>query len=131
MYHKLRVAAAASLLALALAGTAAHADWNPGQSYKMHFPQLPDPVGFDVKFNSPMTLADDWQCSETGPVQDIHFWFSARGDWLNLQNPLDVQITNIRVSIHEDVPVGPNNLFSHPGRLLWQRDYNVGQVKIR
>jgi len=94
-------------------------------------PPAAGPVGFDVRFNSPMTLADDWRCSDTGPVQDIHFWFSARGDWLDLQLPLDAQITNIHVSIHEDVPAGPNNPFSHPGRLLWQRDYNVGQVKIR
>jgi len=131
MYRKTRTAATAVLLALALAATAAHADWNPGMAYKMHFPQRPDLVGFDVKFNSPMTVADDWKCSETGPVNDIHFWFSARNDWLNLQFPLDAQITNIHVSIHEDVPAGPVIPYSHPGRLLWQRDYNVGQVKIR
>jgi len=126
-----RITAGAALLALALATSTAHADWNPGFKHKMHFPQQPDPVGFDVNFRTPMTVADDWKCSETGPVTDIHFWFSARNDWLNLQLPLDTQIFNIHVSIHADVPAGPVIPFSHPGQLLWERDFNVGQVKIR
>jgi hypothetical protein len=131
MKRKNRIAIRWALVVLALTASAAHADWNPGDGHKMHFPQMPDPVGFDVNFTFPRVVADDWRCSETGPVNDIHFWFSARGDWLNPQIPLDAQIVNIHVSIHEDVPVGPNNPFSHPGQLLWQRDYNVGQVQIR
>ena len=49
-------------------------------------------------------VSDDWRCSETGPVTDVHFWFSAQGDWLNLQNPIGAQIQNVRVTIYEDVP---------------------------
>jgi len=131
MKHIPRLAAAAALLALALAAPTAHADWNQGMAYKMHFPQRPDPTGFDVSFRSPLILADDWRCNETGPVQDIHFWFSARNDWLDLQLPLDTQIFNIHVSIHADIPAGPVVPYSRPGQLLWQRDYTVGQVKIR
>jgi hypothetical protein len=33
-------------------------DWNPGNDFKMHFPQLPNSTGWDV---SPGTeIADDW-----------------------------------------------------------------------
>jgi hypothetical protein len=132
MNWKTRTVVNTALLALALTATVARADWNVGEGYKMHFPQRPDTSGYDVNFRSPMIVADDWRCSETGPVKDIHFWFSARNDWLNLELPLDTQIFNIHVSIHADIPAGVGGVpFSRPGNLLWERDYNVGQVKIR
>ena len=64
------------LCVAALAGPAL-ADWDPEDGHKMHFPQLPDPNGYDV---SAYCLTDDWTCSETGPVTDIHFWGSCQGD---------------------------------------------------
>lgn len=136
MHSKTLAGWGGALLALALITNTAHADWNAGDPHKMHFPQPPDPLGFDVDFTAPHTIADDWRCSETGPVQDIHFWFSAKGDWLNLNNPLPAQIQNIHVVIHADVPVGPNNPYSKPGAILWQRDFTIGAaatnvVKIR
>ena len=132
MYYKLRTLRwALAVMALAFITSPAFADWNPGDEHKMHFPQLPDPQGFDVNFRSPQQLADDWRCRETGPVQDIHFWFSARNDWLDLALPLDTQIFNINVSIHADIPVGPGIPYSRPGAALWVRNYTVGQVKIR
>jgi hypothetical protein len=61
-----------------------NADWDEGDSYKMHFPQLPDPNGFDIAnyyyffpFGEPLPIADDWLCTETSPVTDIHIW----GSW--------------------------------------------------
>ena len=131
MSRKSRTAAVGALLAVTLVAPVAHADWNVGYAYKMHFPQLPDTIGYDVNFTAPWSVADDWRCSDTGPVSDIHFWFSSRGDSLNLQLPLTVQMTNIRVSIYSDVPQSPNDPFSHPGTLLWQRDFAPDQVKIR
>jgi hypothetical protein len=101
---------AASMM-LAWAGRAT-ADWNEGDPYKMHFPQLPDPNGWDVNATTPLVLADDWQCTETGAVSDIHFW----GSW---QSDVIGQITNAHLSIHADVPVDEQNPFSHPGALLW------------
>lgn len=60
--------------------TAAIADWNQGDSYKMHYPQLPDPTGWDISFAyGSQTLADDFLCTETGPISDLHFWVS----WLD------------------------------------------------
>jgi len=134
MYSKITLAAHAALLTLVLTASIAHADWNVGQAYKMHFPQLPDVIGFDVNFSAPSSVADDWKCSETGPVHDIHFWFSAQGDWLDLQNPIPPQIQNVAVAIYEDVPAGPAAPFSHPGRLLWSRNFPINAaspVKFR
>jgi len=123
---------ALATIALVVVAAPALADWDPGDGHKMHFPQLPDPTGFDVDFRSPTVLADDWLCSETGAVKDIHFWFSARGDWLDLSQPLEDQIFNIHVSVHSNIPADVGGIpFSRPGTLLWQRDYPVTAVTIR
>ena len=67
--------------------TAAWADWDPGDPFKMHFPQLPDLTvdGLDVMAGPALHplippggpferfLADDWQCTESGPVTGLHF----------------------------------------------------------
>lgn len=92
---------------------AAHADWNPGDPHKMHWPQLPDPQGWDVNMTWPKVLADDWRCTQTGPVTDIHFWFS----WMqDRQAPIEW----IDISIHADIPATPTQ-HSMPGELLWAR----------
>jgi len=96
------------------------ADWFPGDSYKMHYPQLPDPNGWDVNFVRPKVLADDWLCTETGPVSDIHFWYS-----FNFDQP--VPIESIHLSIHSDIPASPTGAFSRPGELLWSRDLVPGE----
>ncbi len=51
------------------------ADWDPGDPYKMHFPQLPDPTGWDICLVD-QWVADDFACTESGPINDIHFWTS-------------------------------------------------------
>ncbi len=89
-------------------------------NHKMHFPQLPDLIGWDVNATDPKTLADDWQCSRTGPVEDIHFW----GSWKDLDgNPYtDDFLTPMpffRLSIHRNVPADPDTPWSRPGELLW------------
>ena len=122
----------ATLFALLVGGALAQgalADWNEGDPYKMHYPQLPDPTGLDVNFRSPQVLADDWQCTETGPVSDIHFWFSQMGQ--TVIPPPDPVIYNVHVSIHSDIPANPNNPYSRPGTLLWQRDFAPTQVTWR
>jgi hypothetical protein len=47
----------------------------------MHFPQLPNLDGYDIDATHLMSggdemveLADDWKCSESGKVRDIHFF---------------------------------------------------------
>jgi len=89
--------------------------WQPGDRHKMHFPQLPDESGWDVRSTQPVVLGDDWRCSETGWVKDIHFW----GSWLH---GVQGQIISFNVKILSDIPAGPVQPFSHPGDLLWERD---------
>jgi hypothetical protein len=93
--------------------------------HKMHFPQLPDLIGWDVNATSPIVLADDWQCSQTGPVTDIHFW----GSWKDMDgDPVtdDVgQIQFFQFGIYSNLPVGdPQNPFPYsiPGQLLWSME---------
>lgn len=113
---------AVAVLAIVTAAMAAKADWNAGDPSKMHFPQLPDPLGWDVYFGEPKVLADDWKCTETGPVSDIHFWFSS---WYD--QPFAVQ--KIHVSIHDDDRTNPD--FSQPGPLLWAQDFSPTLFTVR
>ena len=114
-----------------LIAPAALADWYPGEEYKMHYPQLPDPYGWDIYADAtqagavPGLVADDWKCSETGPVSDIHIW----GSWS--QDMFD-PILNVHVSIHSDIPAAQNPLgYSMPGELLWERDFFTGEFTVR
>ena len=93
----------------------------PWPNHKMHFPQTPRPGGCDVEFNA-TSLADDWMCSKTGPVMDIHFWIS----WMdnNVQ-----PINDFRVGIWSNNPVGPYG-HSEPASLLWERIFFSGDFQI-
>jgi len=120
---------AAVLLA---ASGVAWGDWNPGDGHKMHWPQLPDPNGWDVADTytgqAPdyvhRHLADDWRCSETGFVEDIHFWGSWKGGRKGI-------IDHFMISIWADDPAGPggyfdDNTFSTP--LYRDDDGNFGEL---
>ncbi len=65
-------------LCLLMLCSVALSDWDEGDGHKMHFPQTPKPGGWDVDTHSDPTavLADDWLCTETGPVSGVHFWAS-------------------------------------------------------
>jgi hypothetical protein len=77
--------------------------------------------GYDV-WNGPYVLADDFVCTNIGPISDIHIW----GSWLNDQ--ADTNTIIFWLGIYDDVPVGPGNTFSHPGtNLLWQQWFTPGQ----
>jgi hypothetical protein len=107
------------LLALVLP---ARADWNVGDPYKMHYPQLPKQGGWDVEFSA-SKLADDWQCTGTGAVSDIHFWVS----WMtNLVQP----INSFTVSIYSDIPA-QGTVFSRPGQELWGHNFVANEFTIR
>jgi len=95
--------------------------WDPCDPHKMHYPQLPDPNGWDVAFwfefmmFFPYELADDWQCSKTGPVDDIHFWISWQGG-------MQGEIGPVMVSIYSNDPCGPYG-YSEPNELLWKQTF--------
>jgi hypothetical protein len=107
----------------------ATADWKEGDPYKMHYPQLPDPNGWDIDMTN-YVLADDWKCTETGMVDDIHFWFSVEKQ--TSPDPAQVFLGPIRVSIHADVPIGSGNDFgfSYPGKVLRQWTFDASQYQI-
>ncbi len=119
---------AVSVVAAGYIAAPALADWDPGDRHKMHYPQLPDPDGWDVEadFNSGTIVADDRMCSRTGPINDIHLWGSWHGDMLDT-------IDGVHVSIHEGIPDpdGSGPLFSMPGQLLWERDVGIGEFTVR
>jgi hypothetical protein len=89
-------------------------------NHKMHFPQLPDLEGWDVFATYPKTLADDWQCSATGPVLDIHFW----GSWKDIDGDptTDDYYTPMplfQLSIHRNIPADADTPWSRPGEQIW------------
>lgn len=97
--------------------TAAPGDWNPGDSYKMHFPQLPRNDGWDVCLVD-QWLAADFDCSESGPITDIHIWFSFLHDMTGEIMPLELMI-------YDQSPMGGG-----PGNMLWMWN-NQGTVTTR
>ncbi len=124
---------AAILAVVALAAGSALADWNIGDDHKMHYPQLPKVVGgWDVMSSYYVFLADDWQCSETGYVNDIHTWVSFKGD-------VAFDPTTVHLAIWSDDPVGDSgvvgedidNTFSKPLEQLWHGDKTGGDWTMR
>jgi hypothetical protein len=90
------------------------ADWIPDDGHKMHYPQLPDLTGWNVNATNPVILADDWMCSASGPVTDVHFW----GSWMG---GMEGQIISFNLSIHADIPADPPvQPYSKPGVTLWE-----------
>jgi len=114
----------AVMLLFGVAGIA-FGDWDEGDPNKMHYPQLPKQGGWDVAVFSEgsIWLADDWQCSRTGPVSDIHFWVSWKAN--NVQ-----PISGFAVRIWSDDPCGPSG-WSEPNQLLWEQDFYPGDFTVR
>ncbi|MBU8933172.1 MAG: dockerin type I repeat-containing protein [candidate division Zixibacteria bacterium] len=85
--------------------------WNPdpGDDIKMHFPQLPDENGWDVDA-SWHPIADDFMCTESGYIKDIHFW----GSW---RHGATGEITKFNLAIYSDQPAGATH--SMPLDPLW------------
>ena len=99
-------------MALVLSGSGvAIADWSPADGHKMHWPQEPDPFGWDVMATEPFIAADDWECSETGWITDIHFW----GSW---NNDMVGPLMGFYISFHEDIPDPTGGGYSMPGTVL-------------
>jgi len=118
-------------LVAVLIAAPATADWDPGDGHKMHFPQLPDPNGWDIDVVTD-TIYDDFRCAETGPINDIHFWVSWKDDF-------EGEITFIDLSLHGDVPDDVSGLgYSHPdstmydeNNRLWFRRFQPGEFTYR
>ena len=101
-------------LVLLLMVLPAAADWDPADGHKMHFPQFPNEYGWNVYNSDGRILADDWMCSESGPVTDIHFW----GSWYSGNQGT---LNGFWITIYEDIPadLGDPLSYSQPGAVLW------------
>lgn len=93
------------------------------------FEQPPDEAitGVDVRAcDNPLVptdiriLADDWPCNQYGRLTKIWLWCSYLGD--AVPTP---PFTGLRLSIHDDIPVGPYT-HSCPGPLLWEHVFTLG-----
>jgi hypothetical protein len=132
MHMERFIAIAAGILCLAVLVSPAVADWDEGDGHKMHYPQLPDENGWDVRNTYYVGVADDWQCSESGAVTDFHVWISVQGD-----DPLTWDLSNldfIHTAIYTDLPVGPQG-WSCPDQQVWHHDWMkdtpIGSVTLR
>ncbi len=90
-------------------------------------------MGIDIRVDGndgiPRVLADDFECTSFGWITDVHLW----GSW---KDDKKGEITGIRLSIHSDDPVGaggtdPENEYSKPDKLLWERDFGPGEFAER
>ena len=88
----------------------------------MHWPQLPDmsPKGIDVSLAG-VILADDFKCTATGPIRDIHLWGSFYKDVLPENGPDSL---TFELRIYSDIPADADR-WSRPGELLWKRIFRV------
>ena len=110
------------------AGEGGPCDWRPGAPHKMHWPQLPDLgfTGIDIAVTQ-TTLADDFRCTATGPIRDIHIWGSFDKDILPKEGPDGL---TFEVSIYSDVPA-TDKQWSRPGGQLWTRTFKPGEYTVR
>jgi len=109
--------------------------WNIGDPHTMHFPQLPDegsvapyepppPYGYAVNATADVVLADDFLCTETGFITDIHFWGGWKGGMVG-------EIQYFMLSIHENIPADQNpDGYSIPGETLWETEVPVTYVDV-
>ena len=137
-----------AMLVVAVASVAARADWQPGDGHKMHYAQLPDLsyTGMDVmsypgyavqvEVDPPLwqevdprkELADDWMCSASGAVTDIHIW----GSWLFDEQPPEQPHPIFMLTIWPDVPAGAEpGSHSRPGDLwLWSQVFTPADYAV-
>jgi len=104
-------------------------DWDANDGYKMHWPQLPDlnDTPMDVEmFKWYTTSGDDFLCTETGPITDIHIWGSFKRDEL----PGEPNRLTFEVSIYSNIAADQSIPWSRPGDMLWRKVFGPGPNDI-
>lgn len=125
-----------TLLILAMIVAApATGDWDEADPFK--WLQRPDltPLGIDVNCSMDPSgqgyiLADDFLCTEPGPITGIHIWTS----WLNDYLPHGVDPTDVVfiLSFHVDIPAEQSPTgYSMPGDVIWYRAFMPGEFTAR
>jgi len=102
----------------------------PLDNIKWEQPPDLDNTGMDVDFFYYMTpdidaLADDFLCTMTGPITDIHFWGSFESDAVP-QLPSQA----FEITIYSDVPAGVAAPWSMPGDILWRYYFSPGDYAV-
>jgi formylglycine-generating enzyme required for sulfatase activity len=69
-------------------------------------------------------LADDFICTNTGYITDLHLWGSWQDD-VNY-NPN----TTFWLGLFTDEPTNASNAFSHPGNLIWEQCFTPGNYSV-
>ena len=78
------------------------------------------------------TLADDFLCTQSGPITNAHIW----GSWLGDQVPVNSNgvpnagALQFHIQFWSDVPKSTTNAFSHPGTLQWTGSFGPGQFTV-
>jgi hypothetical protein len=86
--------------------------------------QEPDLSETGVDVDNFVLLADDFRCTQSGPITDFHVWTSFNGDELPPGGLTNAAFT---LYLYADVPAQePENPYSHPGALLWSREFAPG-----
>ncbi|MBN1125211.1 MAG: hypothetical protein JXA82_09390 [Sedimentisphaerales bacterium] len=110
-----------------------------GNNCGIKWVQRPDltPGGIDIRVDNSdgrlRWMADDFLCTETGHITDVHLWGSKFKDKILDEPPV---IEKIHLSIHSDDPVGeegpdPDNTYSKPAKLLWEGDFLPGEFDMK
>jgi hypothetical protein len=97
------------IFCLVFAG-AAFADWDPQYPKKWVQYPLMDSRAIGIA-ESGSKLADDWKCSQQGPVSDIHIWGAAEEGEYD-----DIAAISFKLSIYSNDTSGD---YSKPGTELW------------
>lgn len=137
---------ALAVLLFVFFGGPARADWDLNDPYK--WLQLPDlrvhnpPLGLDVDATDrappgldpdglARVVADDFLCTETGPITDVHIWGSWKNDLLPFGNNQNGVM--FRLSIHSNVLAenNPQGMYSKPGPILWEMNFLPYQYSSR
>ncbi|MBN2182611.1 MAG: hypothetical protein JW715_11925 [Sedimentisphaerales bacterium] len=102
----------------------ADCNWNSGDPHKMHWAQEPDlsSTGVDISMYI-ATVADDFKCSSSGTIDDIHLWGSFINDTLPDDGPDSL---TFRLSIYSDIPA-QGDIMSKPGDSLWTKVFKPGE----
>jgi hypothetical protein len=84
--------------------------------------ESPHPKSFwgwdELSVYSKQIVADDWLCTDTRPVTDIHWWGSYQ-QWNEDKAP-ENSPSAFHIGIWKDVPAGVDKEWSHPGEMIWE-----------
>ncbi len=83
----------------------------------------------DIPPTWPATIAaDDFECTETGPITGIALWASWYRDVLSSGSAENVMFT---LSIRQDIPADRSSTgYSMPGAVLWRREFSRGEFTV-